>query len=606
MPSIRIAGSINKFKSSKSQYMTTNFSIKKLSKHLAILSVAIISIVSILMIVNYLQIKMHHPIASDTVDTLIRKLDTSANDQELREQIRAVDLLARKAYFSSVWQLKTGAWILLGFGILFILSIRIYTKKETIESALNLKQEDFWTARTKERKWLFISIGSLSIVALLLSFGSNKYYTDFIAMGLTVKTEGVEPGSKIEQTVASEIIGQDSVLTTDSVIAPDFPSDAEVKQNHPGFRGPFGLGVNYKLNIPTDWDGLTNKNIIWKKEIALPGLNSPVLWGNMLFLAGANATSRVVYCYNRLTGKLIWTKEVKNIPGSPSNSPKVSNDAGYAASSLTTDGKRVYAIFATGDLICLDYKGEEVWAKNLGVPENHYGYSSSLQFYKDKLIIQYDDNKSCKLIALSTQTGDEIWNTRRDGKISWSSPIIVPKANGSEIILNNLPYVASFDAETGKLKWKNDCLMGEIGSSPAYGNGIVFAANEYAKMVAIRDGKTIWESFDYLPDVSSPVAYKDFVFFTTSYGDMVCINQKDGAVIWKHEFDNGFYGSPVVADGKLYNIDRSGITVIVEAGREFKLIGQPALGEKSDCTPAFADGRIYIRGQKYLFCIGNN
>jgi len=107
-----------------------------------------------------------------------------------------------------------------------------------------------------------------------------------------------------------------------------------------------------------------------------------------------------------------------------------------------------------------------------------------------------------------------------------------------------------------------------------------------------------------LPDVSSPVAYLDYVFFTTSYGDLVCINQKDGALIWHHEFDNGFYGSPVIADGKLYCIDRTGTTVIVEAGKEFKLIGQPSIGEKSDCTPAFADGMIYIRGQKNLYCIG--
>jgi len=85
---------------------------------------------------------------------------------------------------------------------------------------------------------------------------------------------------------------------------------------------------------------------------------------------------------------------------------------------------------------------------------------------------------------------------------------------------------------------------------------------------------------------------------------MVCINQKDGAVLWHHEFDNGFYGSPVIADGKLYAIDRTGTTSIVEAGKEFKLTGQSSIGEKSDCTPAFANGMMYIRGYKNLYCIG--
>ena len=91
---------------------------------------------------------------------------------------------------------------------------------------------------------------------------------------------------------------------------------------------------------------------------------------------------------------------------------------------------------------------------------------------------------------------------------------------------------------------------------------------------------------------------------TNSYGNIVCMNAKDGSVFWKKEFDNGFYGSPVIVDGKLYVIDRSGQTVIVEAKSTYKLIGKSLLGEKSDCTPAFAKGTVYIRGAKNLYCIG--
>jgi len=578
--------------------------IKKLSKYLAILSATIITIVSIFMIVNYIQLNIHNPITGNTIDSLVKKLDTSGNEQELREQIRVVDLLSRKAYFSSLWQLKTGAWILVGFGVLLIVSIKIYTQKDSIESTLIKKQESFWNVKSKERKWMITSIGTIAVLAIIVSFFSNKYYDNFNSINKNESTILSLNSSENKQMAAKVLPGDTAVKKVDSVLVADFPTDAEIKQNHPTFRGPFGLGINFKTKLPISWDGVSGKNIVWKKPIALPGLNSPVVWGNNLFIAGANATSRKVYCYDRLNGKLKWVKDVKNIPGSPSVSPKVSNDAGYSASGLCTDGKRVYAIFTTGDIICFDNDGKQVWAKNLGVPSNHYGYSSSLQFYKDKLIIQYDDSKSCKLIALSTRTGVEVWKTKREGQISWSSPIIVPKGDGAEIIVNNLPYVACYNAETGKEKWKTSCLSGEIGPSPAYGNGMVFVANEYAKMVAIKSGKVVWENFEYLPDVSSPVAYKDYVFFTTSYGDMVCINQKDGAVLWHHEFDNGFYGSPVIADGKLYAIDRTGTTSIVEAGKEFKLTGQSSIGEKSDCTPAFANGMMYIRGYKNLYCIG--
>lgn len=600
---------INNKTSLNSPLGVRGYSGKQIAKYLAIISISIVLIVSVIMILNFVQIKIHHPIESETVDNLVKKLANTDDEQTLREEIRVVDLLARKAYFSYLWQLKTGAWIAIISALVFVFSLRYYLRKDAINPANQEKTSDFWLARNRERKWLIISVSGFAIVAFALSFATRSYYTDFRSFAKNDKGD-IEMQIEKDNQPNSIVDQPDSIQTDttaiDSALVADFPTDAEIKQNHPAFRGPYGLGISYKTKLPTDWNGASGKNIKWKKAISLPGLNSPVVWGNQIFISGADEKTRKVFCYNRLNGSLLWTAEAKGIKGSPANSPKVTNDTGHSAAGLTTDGKRVYAIFSNGDLIAIDNAtGQQVWAKNIGVPDNHYGHSSSLQFYKDKLIIQFDDNKSCKLIAFATQTGEEIWKTVRSGKIAWSSPIIVPKGNSAEIIVNNLPYVAAYNAETGKEKWKVDCLSGEVGSSPGYGGGLVFAANEYAKMVAIKDGKIVWEGYDYLPDVSSPVAYKDMVFFATSYGDLVCFNQSDGAKLWHHEFDNGFYGSPVVADGKLYCIDRTGTTVIVDAAREFKLIGQPELGEKSDCTPAFANGVMYIRGQKNLYCIGN-
>lgn len=580
---------------------------KRIAKYLAIISGSLVLIVSLLMILNFIQIETHHPIESPTVDNLVKKLATTDDEQTLREEIRVIDLLARKAYFSYLWQLKTGAWIAIISALIFIFSLSYYLKKQSILPAEQKSVKDFWLTRNLERKWLIISVSGLAVIAFALSFATGEYYTDFSKIIPEDAPETTAITAAISESVAIEVDTLSNDTTRiDSVKVADFPTDAAIKMNHPGFRGPFGMGVSFRTKTPTDWDGTSGKNIKWKKAITLPGHNSPVIWGDKLFISGANDNSRKIFCYNRMNGSLLWTFDVRGIQGSPAKSPKVTTDTGHAAAGLTTDGNRVYAIFSNGDLVAVDYEGKLVWGKNLGLPDNHYGHASSLQFFKDKLIIQYDDNKACRLMALATQTGEEIWKTVRSGKISWASPVIVPKGKSAEIIVNNLPYVAAYNAETGKEKWKLDCLTGEIGCSPAYGGGMVFAANEYAKMVGIKDGKIVWEGYDYLPDVSSPVAYRDMVFFTTSYGDMACFNQTDGALLWHNEFDNGFYGSPVIADGKIYCIDRTGTTVIVEAAREFNLIGQPAIGEKSDCTPAFADGMMYIRGQKNLFCIVKN
>jgi len=113
-------------------------------------------------------------------------------------------------------------------------------------------------------------------------------------------------------------------------------------------------------------------------------------------------------------------------------------EAGYAASTMTTDGQRVYAIFATGDIACFDFYGRRLWAKNLGTPDSSYGYASSLEMFRDRVIIQYDhgtaeDGKS-RLIALDGKTGEVVWQTKRPVPNSWTSPILAQTADGYRII----------------------------------------------------------------------------------------------------------------------------------------------------------------------------
>jgi outer membrane protein assembly factor BamB len=566
--------------------MKNSPAIKKLAGYLALLSLTFILIVGLLMILNHLQIKTHNPIESGAIEQLIIQLEKEDN-QQLREEIRALDLLARKAYFSSLWQLKTGAWLLIGFGLLFVVSLKVYNDQTEIPGVQPGKVLHFWALKSKERHWIALGAGIVLVVALVVSFSTRAYYTDFDSYAAA--------GKKALSAAGGE--------TSTALLPDNFPDIEEILAEHPSFRGAFGLGHSRHSELPVEWDAGSGKNILWKTAVPLPGLNSPIVWGERVFLAGADENSRKVFCYNSENGELLWEREVNNIPGSPAEAPEVTDDTGYSASGMTTDGQGVYAIFANGDLVCFTVEGEQVWGLNLGQPDNHYGHSSSLQLYRDKLIVQLDDNQARRLLAISARSGKSLWETRREGDISWSSPIIVPKGESAEIIVNNSPYVAAYKVDNGEELWKVNCLSGEIGPSPAYGNGMVFAVNEYAKLVAIKEGEILWENYNFLSDVSSPVAYGDYLFCTTSYGDLACLSQQDGSLLWHHEFDNGFYGSPVVAEDKLYCTDRAGGTIVVEVGPEFKLLSHSPLGERSDATPAFAQGKIFIRGYEHLFCI---
>ncbi len=303
----------------------------------------------------------------------------------------------------------------------------------------------------------------------------------------------------------------------------------------------------------------------------------------------------------------LWTVGVDKIEGSPATSPKTTDDTGLAAPSLATDGNCVYGLFGNGDVLAIDYTGKRVWARNLGVPDNHYGHSSSLLVWKNKLYVQYDTNKGRRLIALDVQTGTTVWETNRNVKISWASPIMASIGGKYQVILSADPLVAGYDAETGKELWTASCMSGEVGPSPAYGEGLVFAANEYAMLAAINpaSGKIVWQQDEYMPEVASPVVSEGLLFIATSYGVLACYDAKTGEKLWENDGGVGFYSSPVIADGKLFIFDTEGHLQVYGLNREKTLLAESSLGVKVTTTPAFATNRMFVRAGTALYCIGS-
>lgn len=626
----------------------------RLWKRIAQIAGVFAFIISMLLIVNYAQYKRIDPIETELINSLVERLNENPEDNKLREQIRTVDLLARKAYFTSQWQIRTGGYLLLLSIAVLVIAMQIIKSKSLLEVIVTDREDSFFEQKNA-RKW--ISISGIILVSTALTFAfltHNELSEEFSSAGLTDKTndnisiineqteseriilneeiveehevvelqEPVEGESKPEkvkvenvkskvkpaQTETKEVVEEKVAPKVEKTLA-EFPSEEEIFNNHPSFRGPGGNGISYRKNIPVNWDGQSGQNIIWKLEIPLHGYNSPIIWEDKIFLSGANSAQREVYCIDRNTGKILWTGEVKNIPGSPANSPKVTDDTGQAAPSLTTDGRRVYAIFANGDVIAFDMDGNQLWARNLGSAGNHYGHSSSLMLYQNVLIVQYDIKKSPRILGLAVATGETIWETPRKVKVSWASPIVVNTGEKTEVFLVAEPIVSSYDPITGIENWNVDCIFGEVGPSAAYADGVVFAVNEYAILVAIKIGEPpeiLWESDEYLSDVPSPVATSELLFMATSYGVVVCYNAKTGEIYWESEYDNGFYSSPMMVDDKIYLIDMQGIMHIFKVDKEFVLVGESELGETCMTSPAFTDGKIYIRGNKHLFCIGNN
>lgn len=589
-------------------------------KYTAIISGLLSAFILIVLTINYVQLKKVDPAQNVVVNKLIEKLEQNPSDQELKEQIRTIDLVSRKAFFTNRWQMKTGGYLLLFSSIVFLISLKYYlADKKRIFPPSSDKNENFWESRSKQKVWLISApIMALTLI-LVLIYISNKAYLQTDMAAMPERTKDILQKDSTLVTIAADTAPAYQIIQADSMVKnaiPDknnspsavqkafsIPSKKQIQKNWPSFRGPYSQGISYGTNFPVDWD--KDKNLKWKVKLDLPGFNSPIVWGEFLFVSGANKQNMKVYCYNALTGKLRWEKPIDNIPGSPAAKPKVTDDTGLAAPGMATNGTHVFAIFATGDLVCFDFNGNQLWAKNLGVPKNHYGHSSSLICWENLVLVQYDHSASRNLFAFKAENGNMAWQANRSGLISWSSPIIVHDQNPPQILLNNDPNLAAYDLSNGKELWKLECLSGEIGASPAYFGGMAIATNAYSKMTAVHissPSQMVWEAYDYLPDASSPVAWNNMVFTASSAGEVACFNLMNGKELWLHEFDYGFYASPIVADGKVYLLDRMGTMHIVKANSVFELIAQPAINEKTDCTPAFANGYIYIKSKENLFC----
>ena len=401
-----------------------------------------------------------------------------------------------------------------------------------------------------------------------------------------------------------------------AAVAADLPSPEEYRANWPRFRGPDGGGVAMKGGVPLTCDVKTGANIAWSVEVPAAGFSSPVVWGDRVFLSGGDETKREVMCFDVQTGKLLWQSAVPKTAGSPEENPEVPDQCGMAAGTIATDGLRVYAMFSNGDLAAFNFDGTVAWAKFLGTPKNQYGHATSLLTWQDRVIVQFDqgdaDDKLSKLLAFDGATGAVVWEKPRPVGASWATPILFDAAGKSQIVTLAVPWVISYSAKDGTELWRADCLDGEVTPSPIFAGGTLFIVSPANKLQPVRtDGtgdvtKTHlgWVAEDGIPDVTSPVSNGELIFLVTSAGVLTCYDAKDGRKQWEHDFDEACNASPSIAGDRLILITNKGTLIAVGAAREFKELARSPLGEKIYASPAFAGGRVFVRGIRHLICIG--
>jgi len=398
------------------------------------------------------------------------------------------------------------------------------------------------------------------------------------------------------------------------------------------FRGPNGQGISTATGLPTKWSA--NENVAWKTPISGGSAwSSPIIWNDHIFLTTTTDGGKEcrLIAIDRKNGAILWnkllfTQEIKQ--RHPRNSE--------ATPTPVTDGQRVYAVFANGHYVAVDFNGEIVWTNtDLDFYSNH-GFGTSPMLYGDLLItainqsVNPNNNPNNEdrrngwqlpwdrsyLLALDKNTGKERWRTMRGmSRISHSTPVII-QVDGKDQILSMVgDVIQGFEPETGKLIWTVKSSGEPAVPTPAIGEGMVFATTIGPILGIKTDGKgdvtnthVVWQQRRHVPLIASLLYVKPCLYVAPNKGPFVALDAATGNVLWQERIEGDLDSSPIYADGKIYVTSSEGVTKVFKPNADptqpAEVVAVNEIGEMVQATLAVAGTQLFIRTDKALWCIG--
>ena len=438
-----------------------------------------------------------------------------------------------------------------------------------------------------------------------------------------------------------------SALLLVLIVGAGAPAQAE---DWPHWRGPDGRRISAERGLPTMWS--RSAGIAWRTPLRGLGVSSPIVSGDLVVLTSQlgrgplrsgshpalvrggpdpdserplggrrvdGASAGIVFlvsAFNWADGRLAWEYEVE----AEGDLPAAHQKHNLASPSAVTDGERIYAWFATGQLLALDMRGGLVWERHLardyGPFEIVWGHTSSPTVYEDLLILQCDHAPSSYLLALDRRTGEERWKVDRGrGLRSFSTPLVVAGPNGDELIVNASKRLDAYAPSTGEWLWHAGGPNEYPVPAATYDDsGTVYTSRGHraGPYMAIRLGgrgdvgetHVAWRVPTGAPYISSILYYDGLIYMGNGNGIVTAVDAATGRRVWQDRLGGIYSASPLAGDGKIYFFSETGETLVLEAGRELRVLQRNDLGERVVSSPAVSDGRIFIRTDESLIAVG--
>lgn len=377
----------------------------------------------------------------------------------------------------------------------------------------------------------------------------------------------------------------------------------------PQFRGPNAAGIGQETELPESWG--PDSNLKWKVALPGRGLSNPVIVGNRLFLtanSGMAMTRLHVLGFDAESGERLWERQFW-ATGQTLCHPKTC----MAGPTPVTDGKHVWCLFATNDLMCLNAAGDLIWYRSLNgdypLMTNHVGRAASPILFEDLLIVPLENQGASFLVGIDAKTGVNRWKIERPLENNWSTPVLAHRNGKAELIQQGMRSLSGFDPRTGDKLWdvEEDGLF--TIPTPVVAGDLILATSR--GMIAVKPAANgtapvAWKALKLGSSTPSPVVH-DGLVYTLKGEILVCGDIADkGKVLWEQRIKGPFSASPVIADGKIYVVNEAGMTTVLKPGREAKVLATNELKDTILATPAIANGSIYLRSDQHLYRIMSN
>lgn len=427
-------------------------------------------------------------------------------------------------------------------------------------------------------------------------------------------------------------------------------SHAFAQENWLSFRGPGARGIASSQSVPSQWTA--TENVFWKRDLPGRGWSSPIIVANQVIVttvvnSSANEEAKkglyfggdrskppqsehqwLVLSLDAVTGEPLWEKTVKQ--GVPEYPIHIKNS--YASETPVSDGKKVYVYFGNVGVFCFDLLGNEVWRKEMaGNPMRAgWGTAASPILHNDQLFIVNDNEQDSHVLALDKETGRELWRKSREEKSNWSTPYVWVNSKRTELITAGTNGVRSYDLDGNEL-WSLKGMSSITIATPYVVDDLLIISSGYVldskrPIYAIRPGGAgdisvsgdetsndfiVWSLPRSAPYNPSTVAINGKLIVLYDRGTIAGFGLKDGSkVISDQRIPEGraFTASPWVIDDKLYCLNEDGVTFVyklsdVQGQLELLATNPLSSDDMSLATPAIANGKLYLRTDKRIYCI---